>query len=180
MALTSTLYRFRLAVSDLDRGFYEDLDFRVAQHPSESEAYLLTRIIAYALNFEEGLEFMPGLCTADDPALRLAGKNGGTALWIDIGNPSARRIHKASKASSRLRIYTYKDPEPMLREARGEKIHRSGEIEVFSLDERFLKSAASRLEKDNRWSLMHQEGELTLTIGDEALGGTLLRHVLSV
>jgi uncharacterized protein YaeQ len=180
MALTSTLYRFRLSVSDLDRGFYEDLDFRVAQHPSESEPYLLTRIIAYALNFEDGLEFMPGLCTADDPALRLAGENGGIALWIDIGNPSPRRMHKASKASARLRIYTYKDPEPMLREARGEKIHRAEEIEVFSLDERFLKSAAGRLEKDNRWSLMHQEGELTLTMGEEAFSGSLVRHTLSV
>ena len=69
MANPSTLYRFKLSVSDVDRGFYENLDFRVAMHPSENEAYLLSRVLAYALNYESGLEFSVGLCDPDEPAL---------------------------------------------------------------------------------------------------------------
>ena len=105
----ATLYRFRLDVSDVDRGFYEPLDLRVPMHPSETEDFLITRVLAYALNYESGMEFSRGLSTPDEPAISLPGDRGGLALWIDIGNPLARRIHKASKAADRVRIYTYKD-----------------------------------------------------------------------
>jgi len=182
MANPATLYRFRLNVSDVERGFYESLDFRVGMHPSETEDYLLTRVIAYALNYESGLEFAPGLCTADEPAIRLLGPNGEIALWIDIGNPAARRIHKASKASKRVRIYTYKNPESLKAEALKEEVHRASEIEVFSFSQNFLSGLAPLLKRDNAWSLIHTEGELIVTIKDgteeKSVMGTLEAHRL--
>ena len=47
MALGSTIHRIKLQLSDSDRGVYELLDLRLAQHPSETAAYLITRLLAY-------------------------------------------------------------------------------------------------------------------------------------
>src|SRR5258707_1232333 len=97
MAQLATLYRFRIELSDVDRGVYQPLDFRVAMHPSESPLFLVTRILAFALNTQEGLEFTPtGLSDPDEPCLRIANPRGGLSLWIEIGNPSARKLHKAA------------------------------------------------------------------------------------
>lgn len=175
MSRGSTLYRFKVSLSDVERSVYETLDFRVAMHASESEAFLLTRVLAYILNFEEGLEFSQGLAVPDEPAIRLPGANGAIAKWIDIGNPTARRMHKASKACRAVRIYTYKDSEILRQEAAGENVHRASEIEVFALDPKFLQRLAPLLSRENQWSVIHDEGELIVTAGEE----TLISHIES-
>jgi len=71
MALNSTIYNFDIDLSDSDRSVYESLSLRVARHPSESEEYLVARVLAYALEYTEGLEFSRGLCNPDDPAIAI-------------------------------------------------------------------------------------------------------------
>lgn len=157
-----TLYRFRIELSDLDRNVYDTLDFRIAMHPSETTDYLLTRVIAFALNSSEDLEFTPGgLSDPDAAALVRPGPHGTVSLWIEIGNPSARKLHKASKAASSVRVYTYKDSRALVKEMTGAAVHRASEIAVFALSS--LESLASRLERDNRWSMLYQDGLLTLS-----------------
>jgi uncharacterized protein YaeQ len=105
------LYRFQIELSDIDRGVYESLDFRVAQHPSETYPYMLSRVLAYCLTYQEGLEFTPGgLADPEAPALRKLGHHNSIDLWIEIGNPSARKLHKASKAAKEVSVFTYKTP----------------------------------------------------------------------
>ena len=65
MALTATMHRFELDLSDVDRGVYQQLELRVAQHPSEAVRYMLARVIAYCLSWEEGIAFTRGLAAAD-------------------------------------------------------------------------------------------------------------------
>lgn len=155
-----TLYRFRIELSDLDRNVYDTLDFRVAMHPSETPDYLLTRVMAFALN--EGVSFTAeGLSDPDQPALKREGLHGSIETWIEIGNPSARKLHRASKAAGVVRVYTYKDPRPLVNEAR--EIPRASSIEVFGLPNTFLSDLAERLERDCRWSLLVQDGVLTVT-----------------
>ena len=102
MALGATIYHLQIELSDVDRGVYESLDLRVARHPSESMAYLLTRLIAYALLYEEGLAFSKGgLSSADEAPLTVRDLQGNLRAWIEIGTPSGDRLHKASKASPR-------------------------------------------------------------------------------
>jgi uncharacterized protein YaeQ len=179
MAGPVTLYRFRVDVSDVERGFYDVLDFRLVMHSSESSDYLLTRAIAYVLNYEEGIEITPGLASPDEPSVFVRGPQGQISLWIDIGNPSVRRLHKAAKASKRVKIYTYKDPQILIREAEGEKIHHAEEIEIFSLDGKFLHSVSSALERDNEWSLILNDGEITVSIGETSFTTALRPHRLA-
>lgn len=177
----ATLYRFRIDLADMDRGVYEALDFRAALHPSETPIYLVTRVLAYALNIQEGLTFSPGgLSDPDAPALRLDHPNGGTALWIEIGNPSARKLHKASKAADQVNIYTYKNPEILIQEIRSEKVHKAEKMGIFSFDPRFLERLVATLEKDNHWNIAHTDGSLVISVGKSQVEeGEVRRHSLA-
>lgn len=168
------LYRFTIEVSDVDRDFYQSVDFRVAQHPSETAPFLLTRAIAYALNFQDGLEFAPGgLSDADTPCLSVPGPHGGIALWIEVGNPSARKLHKASKAAKAVKVYTYKNPDLLVQEIKSETVHRAEEIEIFAVGAELIKKLEPQLERDNRWTLLHNQGELTIDTGQGVETGEL-------
>ena len=88
MALTSTLYRFQIKLSDIDRNVYEEIELRVAMHPSESIPFLLTRVIAYALNLQEGLAFTQGIGSPDEPTLQV--RDHRTASDMDRYRQSQR------------------------------------------------------------------------------------------
>lgn len=177
MAPPVNLYRFRIDLADVTRGTYDTLDFRLAQHPSESAAFLLTRMLAYALNVQPGLEFSSkGLAEPDEPCLSMPSERGGLALWIEVGNPSARRLHKAAKAAARVVVLTYKNPAPLLKEIRAEGVHNAEKLEIFSIEPAFLASLEARLVKDNEWSVLHDEGTLTVSVGDESFACELARH----
>jgi len=148
-------------------------------HSSENEAFLVTRVLAYALNYEDGLEFTQGLSAPDEPAIRLASPNGQVLQWIDIGNPTARRMHKASKIAKQVRIYTYKDPENLKREADGEEVHRAEAIEIFALESKFLENLAGTLLRDNSWVMIHNDGEIIVTIGEDTYMTQMSNHRLS-
>src|ERR687897_2229901 len=101
MALTATIYNFDVELSDTDRQTYESVALRVARHPSESEEYLVARVLAYLLEFAEGIEFSRGVSDPDEPAIAVRDLTGAITSWIDIGTPDAARLHKASKTSNR-------------------------------------------------------------------------------
>lgn len=165
------LYRFQIELSDIDRGIYQSLDFRVVQHPSENAAYLLTRVLAYALSFEEGLEFSSvGLGDPEAAALALKNDNGAFLLWIEIGNPSAKKLHKATKVAKQVRVYTYKSPKVLLDEMQANEIHKAESIQIFSIDPKILEKIEKHLAKNNRWSILHQQGSVDLNTGTEDLG----------
>lgn len=180
MASPTALFRFRIELADIDRGVYESLDFRVAQHPSENLPYLLTRVLAFALNAGQELAFSAGgLSDPDEPCMSAPAARGGTALWIEIGNPSARKLHKASKASEKVKVYTYKNADTLLRDLEAEGVHGLAGIDIFQLSSDFLTGLSKALQKDNRWSLTSHDGGLNVTCslqeGDVTISGELRR-----
>lgn len=173
------LYHFEVALSDVDRGIYQTLDFRLSQHPSENALYLLTRALAYPLSYQENLEFSPGgLADPDSPALLAKSAMGTLELCIEIGNPSAKRLHKASKAANQVVVYTYKNPDLIVKEVARETVHRAEQIQIFAFEQKFLESLEPHLKKNNRWSLLHQEGHLDLDTGGETFS-TDVRKLLA-
>ena len=166
MALSATVYHLQVDLSDVDRGVYEALDLRVARHPSETMRYLLTRVIAYCLCYEEGVAFTKGLSNAEEPALWIKDMQGGLRAWIEIGTPSADRLHKASKACPRVVVFTHNDPELLKKAARTKSIHRAESIEVFALEGAFLDSLDAVTDRNSKWTLVHSEGVLYVTCGE--------------
>lgn len=180
MAQPSSLLRFQVELSDVDRGVYETIDFRVAKHPSETNHFLLSRVFAYLLNFEDELNFAPGgLSDTEDPALAIEDPRGGFRLCIEIGSPSTRRLHKAMKLSSKVKVYTYKDPRSLLAEIRSGDIYNVEELEVFSFNPKFLDQIAENLARDNKWVLLLSSDVMTLSIGSLCLTGEVTQHNVS-
>ncbi|MDZ4663064.1 MAG: YaeQ family protein [Pseudomonadota bacterium] len=179
MSVSTTLYRFRIDVSDIERGVYEKLDFRLAMHPSESMLYLLTRVLAFCLNTQEGLEFSrSGLSDPEGPSISANHANGRISLWIEIGNPSARKLHKAAKAAAQVKIYTYKDPEHILREAQSKEIHNSEKIEIYAFKPKFLEALGVDLPRDVRWQLLYDDQLLTISAGNKSEQTEIKRYKL--
>jgi uncharacterized protein YaeQ len=178
VALSATVYHLQIELSDVDRGVYESLDLRLGRHPSETMRYLLTRIIAYCLCYEEGIAFSKGLSNTDEPAVWVKDLQGTLRTWIEVGTPSAERLHKASKASPRLVIFTHNDPDLLQAAARERAIHRVESIEVYALDGAFLDALAAVTDRNAKWALVHTEGTLYITSGEESLSTTVVRHPL--
>ena len=167
MALGSTIYAFDIELADADRAVYETLSMRVAQHPSETADYLITRVLAYCLEYSEGIGFSKGLSDPDDPAIFVRDLTGALQAWIDIGLREPERLHRASKAAPRVAVYTHKDPAQWAVKLAGAKIHRAEKLEVFAFDRAWLARIVARLERRMQFSLARSEGEIYLTIGSD-------------
>jgi len=175
LALGATIYTFDIEVADSDRAVYETLHLRVAQHPSETPDYLLTRVLAYCLEYSEGIGFSKGLSDPDDPAIFVRDLTGALQVWVDIGLPEPERLHRASKAAPRVAVYTHKDPAQWAQRIRDAKIHRAEKLEAFAFDRVWLAGVVARLERRMKFSLARSEGEIYLTLDAETLQTVLAR-----
>ena len=176
MALTATIYNFDIELADSDRFVYETLALRVARHPSESEEYLVTRLLAYTMEYTEGIVFSSGLSEPDEPAISVRDLTGRIQSWIDIGTPDAARLHKASKVAPRVVVYTHKNPGQFVSQLTGERIHRVDELELYAIDRGLIAALVVRLERRMAFSLSINERELYVSIGTDTLTGAVLRY----
>jgi len=175
MALSATIYNFDVELADNDRGVYESLALRLARHPSESEEYLVARLLAYLLEFREGIGFSRGVSSPDEPAIAVRDLTGAIGAWIDIGAPDAARLHRASKAAGRVAVYIHKDPTQFLKGLAGEKIHRAAELELYAIDRALIGALVARLERRVAFSLLIADRELFVSIGTDTLTGKVVR-----
>jgi uncharacterized protein YaeQ len=175
VALTATIYTFSIQLSDVDRAVYETLALKVARHPSETAEHLLTRVLAYCLEYTEGIAFSRGISDADEPALSVRDLTGVLKVWIDIGSPDAARLHKAGKAAPRVAVYTHKDPAQLKRQLQGEKIHRAEALELYAFDRELIAGLVGRLERRMQFDLSVTDRHLFLSIGDITLSGSAQR-----
>lgn len=178
MALTSTMHLFEVALSDVDRGVYTSLELKVARHPSESAEYMVTRVLAYALEFEEGIAFSQGLSAAEEPALWVRDLTGRLQAWIEVGTPDANRLHRASKAADRVVIYCHKEVGPYFRTLTGARVHAAEQVGIVEVDRAFVAQLAGLVQRRNRLSLLVTEGQLYLDLGETSLHTILNRHPL--
>ena len=175
MALTATIYSFDVQLNDLDRGVYDALAFKAAQHPSESAEYLVARVLAYCLEYREGIAFGRGLAEPDEPAVAITDMAGTRQAWIDIGAPDADRLHRASKACPRVIVYTHKDPAIWLRQLEEQRIHKRESIELIALDRGLISQLAAQLDRRMAFTLMRSEHHLYVTLGDDTIEGALTK-----
>ena len=167
---------FEVDVADIDRGVYETVSLKVSRHASETDAYLVTRVLAYALRYEEGIAFSGGLHVAEEPAVWVRDLTGQLRGWIDIGTPDAARLHKASKAADRVYVYCHKLVDAWLKSLRSASIHRAEDIEIVQFDRAFITTVGQTLQRRNHWSLSLTEGELYLDVDGVSHATTLVSH----
>ena len=178
MAQTATIYNVTIDLSDLDRGVYETLDLRVARHPSETAEYMLVRLLAYCLEYQEGIVLTEGVSSGDEPAVVVRDLTGRMTAWIEVGLPDAGRLHRGSKLAGRAAVYTHRDVRQLLSQLSGAKIHRAGDIPIRAFDRTAIEEVAALIERRASLAISVSDGELLVALGDRTFTLVMTEHRL--
>jgi uncharacterized protein YaeQ len=174
MALGATIHHFAVRLADADRSVYETLDFKAARHPSETAEALVSRVLAYCLEYTEGIAFSRGLSEPDEPAIMVRDLTGVLKSWIEVGGPDAPRLHKAGKAAPRVAVYTAR-PERLRQQLGGERIHRAEALELYAIDRGLLDGLVARLERRMSFDFSVSGGHVFISHEGETLDGPVER-----
>ncbi|WP_280438500.1 YaeQ family protein [Nocardia carnea] len=179
MAIGATLHTFAVQLSDVDRGVYQELELRLARHPSETAEFLATRLLAYCLEYEDGITFSDGgVSSTDEPAVLVRDLTGRVTAWIEVGAPDADRVHRGSKLAGRVAVYTHRDPAKVLAALTGKRIHRGETIPIYSFDRAFVDAVAAALERRNTATLSVTERQVYLELNGTGLSTSIDEHRL--
>jgi len=107
MALKPTIYKLKVALSDLDRQVYEALNLTIARHPSETLERMMVRVMAFCFNAQDQLMFCKGISDTEEPDLWMHSLEGNLELWIEVGEPTFDRIKKATRVASAVKVYCF-------------------------------------------------------------------------
>jgi uncharacterized protein YaeQ len=173
LALGATMYVFNVRLADADRAVNETLTLRVAQHPSETPEYLVMRLLAYCLEYTEGIAFSKGLSDPDEPAISVRDLTGVLQTWIEIGSPDADRLHRAAKAAPDVAVYCHRGLDSLIARLAGARIHRASEIRLRAVDPELLSGLVARLDRRMSLDLTVSDHTIYVTLGDETLTGVL-------
>lgn len=170
MALSATVFKCQLSVSDLNRHHYQDYSLTIAQHPSETEMRMMVRILAFALFAHEQLEFSRGLSNDDEPDLWQKNLTGDIENWIELGQPEEKRIRKASALSDRVVVINYQQNAADIwwQQSRS-KLARFKNLQVLSLSENAVEQLASLCSRGMQLQVTIEDGTLWLNNGQENL-----------
>lgn len=169
MAIGAVIHTFVVQLADVDRAVYDELTLRVARHPSETDAFMMTRVLAYCLEYQEGIGFSEGISATDEPALLVRDLTGRITVWIEVGAPDAARLHYGSKLADRTTVYTHRDPAKLFAAWAGKPIHQPEAIAVHSFDAGFIDEAAAALARRNTATLSVTEGQVYLDLNGVSL-----------
>jgi uncharacterized protein YaeQ len=176
LAQASTIYSVTIDLADLDRGVFETLDLRVARHPSETAEYMLVRLLAYCLEYQEGIALTEGLSSSDEPALVVRDLTGRMTAWIEVGLPDAARLHRGSKLAGRAAVYTHRDARQLLTQLSGAKIHRAADIPVRAFDRPAIEELAALIERRASLAISVSDGELLVALGERTFTLAMTEH----
>jgi uncharacterized protein YaeQ len=139
----------------------------------------MSRVLAYCLEYAEGIAFSKGIAEPDVPALSVRDLTGALRVWVEVGAPDAARLHKASKAAPRVAVYTHREPRHVLQALAGERIHRAGDLELYAIDRGLVDGLVARLERRNSWELSVTERHVYVAVGGETIDGEIRRFGLA-
>ena len=176
MALSATLHSVALQLSDVDRGVYQTLELKLARHPSETAEFMLTRLLAYGLEYREGIAFTEGVAAVDEPAVLVRDLTGRITAWIEVGAPDAARLHRGMKHAGCAAVYTHRPAALLLAQFAGQKIHRPAEIPLYAPVPEFIKSAAAALDRRHSAGLSVTEPQTLPDINGSGFSAAIAGH----
>jgi uncharacterized protein YaeQ len=179
LAQTATIYHFSIDLSDLDRAIYESFELKVARHPSETAEYMLVRVLAYCLEYREGIVMTDGVSSGDEPAVIVRDLTGTVTAWIEVGLPDAARLHRAAKRGGRVAVYTHRDVRQFLSQLEGARIHRAGEIAVRAFTRSTIETIASQVDRRTSMAVSVSGGEIYLSLAEATHTLPIDEHRLS-
>ncbi len=161
MSQKATVFKAHLQIVDMDRGYYNDHRLTVAQHSSETDERMMVRLLAFALQASDGLQFTKGLSADDEPDVWQKSFDGCCEVWIDVDLPDEKRIRKACGRAKQVYIYAYGGRAAQLwwEQASGESL-RFGNLKVINLLQPAAKALAELAQRSMNLQYTIQEGQV--------------------
>ena len=161
MALGATIFKCELNISDMDRHYYQSHSLTIARHPSENDARMMVRVLAFALNAHEELSFTKGLSTQDEPDVWHKSLSDEIELWIDLGQIEEKRLRQACGKAKQVMVYTYNDKQagPWL-EQMAQHFKRHSNLQVFSISSEVTEQLSQLADKNMNLQVSIQDGEV--------------------
>ncbi|WP_045769945.1 YaeQ family protein [Xanthomonas albilineans] len=166
MALTATLRKAELQISDMDRAYYAAHSLTLAQHPSETDQRLMARLLAFALYAEDRLLFGKGLSSDDEPDLWRMDYTGAIEQWIEVGQPDESRLRKACGRARAVIVVNYGGrTADIWWDKNASALLKLKPVQVIDLPADAIAAAAALIERSMRFDVVIQDGEVQL-LGD--------------
>ena len=163
MEATATVCKARLSIADIDRNYYQSHQLTLAQQPSETVKKTMARLVAYIYNANEELDLCQKQTQKDQPELWERSLGNEIKLWIDLGQPDAKRIKKACTLSKNVIIYSYnRSHTNSWWNKNRTKLSRYKNLQVFSINSDELEKLNNRRMQLN---CTLQDGELLINDG---------------
>lgn len=170
MALKATIFKADLGVADMERNYYGSHSLTLARHPSETDERMMVRLLAFALNAEEGLGFGKGLSSDGEPALWRMNLDGTIAVWIDVGLPDERELRKACGRAEQVTLYVYGGRTADLWWSQnGSKLARLDNLAVIALPYDATQALAELANRTMKLDCTVQEGQVWLSDGSRTV-----------
>jgi uncharacterized protein YaeQ len=160
MALKATIFKASLQVSDMDRNYYGEHQLTLARHPSETDERMMMRVLAFALNAHERLEFGKGLSETDEPDLWQKDLTGSIVHWIEVGLPEEKRLIRASGRADRVTVYAYGRGADQWWEANAERLARAKNLAVWRVPTAASESVVRIAERAMQLQCTIQEAQI--------------------
>lgn len=171
MALKSTIFKARLNVADMDRQVYADYPLTIARHPSETDERMMLRILAFALNADELLEFGKGISTDDEPDLWQKSLSGEIEHWIELGTPDPDRLRKACGRADRVTLYAYgRRAVPIWWDKHSQELQRFSRLTVYEIDGDGCEALSALVSPNMELQCTISDGEAWVTAGENSVG----------
>ena len=174
MALKSTIFKAELQIANMDQHYYQDHTLTIARHPSETDERMMVRLLAFALNANDALNFANGISNDDEPDLWLKDLTGAIETWIDVGLPDEKMVRKACGRANHVYVYCYGGrTADMWWDQASNKLGKINNLGVYNIPVETSRAMAKLAERNMQLSFTLQEGQIWLSNQDNAIEITL-------
>jgi uncharacterized protein YaeQ len=178
MALSASIFKLNIFISNMDTNFYQEFDLTMAQHPSESEARMMYRLLAFIHSAHDDLKFTQGLSNVEEPELWQMSLTGEVIHWIELGLPDEKRIKQAAGKSKKVSIYTYHKNKaeewfPKIKE----KFLKNDKINIYSLEVTENGPIEALVEKSMKLTCVIEDNLMYLASDDHRIGIQITKNL---
>ena len=130
----------------------------------------MVRLLAFALNASDSLQFTKGLSTDDEPELWQKSLSDEIELWIDLGQPDEKRIRKACGRAHKVMIYIYQHGSgKQWWEQNQNKLARFENLSIVSIADEAVCAIGKMAERTMRLQCTLQDAHLWFTDGNQSV-----------
>lgn len=170
MAQKATVFKVQLQIADMDRHYYHDHGFTIAQHPSETDERMMVRLLAFAMNASESLAFSKGLCVDDEPELWDKSLSDEINLWVEFGQADEKWLRKASGRAKEVLLVTYGGRSvPIWWQQNQQALARYNNLRVINIPEESVKQMAGLVSRTMNIQCSISDGQIWLSNDEQSV-----------